>query len=295
MPGLPAIYHDGVIDVSHHNGTIDWRQVYAAGITFAFLKATQGTDYVDPTFRYNRIAALNAGIMVAPYHFLDASDGGRQARHFLAVSGAGKGAPVMLDWEQDGVGKSVLIAMGDQLASVTGRPPITYYGYSWVTVPDERLSAWPLMLPGYPKGNVPGDYRALVSRMPRLPAGRDPQRPYDFHQYTPAGHVPGIKGPVDRSIWVGTVAELRSFALVGKAPEPVAPPAIALPTHDLMLHSQGPEVAALQALLAAAGFALNADGDFGPQTRTAVKAFQQAHGLDPDGIVGPQTRAALAA
>ncbi|WP_162265107.1 peptidoglycan-binding protein [Polycladidibacter stylochi] len=41
-----------------------------------------------------------------------------------------------------------------------------------------------------------------------------------------------------------------------------------------------------------AGF-LSIDGDFGPQTRLAVKRFQRQQGLAPDGIVGPQTRKAL--
>jgi len=57
--------------------------------------------------------------------------------------------------------------------------------------------------------------------------------------------------------------------------------------------STGEAVAALQSGLEELGFAIDADGDFGPETQWAVVAFQKAHGLTPDGIVGPLTRAAI--
>jgi peptidoglycan hydrolase-like protein with peptidoglycan-binding domain len=58
--------------------------------------------------------------------------------------------------------------------------------------------------------------------------------------------------------------------------------------------STGPEVTALQRRLRELGFDPNGiDGQFGPGTEAAVKAFQQANGLTVDGIVGPNTRAAL--
>jgi predicted chitinase len=57
----------------------------------------------------------------------------------------------------------------------------------------------------------------------------------------------------------------------------------------------GAEVRTTQQRLAALGFAVGAiDGVYGAQTATAVKAFQQAHGLAADGVVGPQTQSALA-
>lgn len=60
--------------------------------------------------------------------------------------------------------------------------------------------------------------------------------------------------------------------------------------------SEGPEVSALQTQLRDAGFDPgDIDGKFGPQTRAAVTAFQQARGLQVDGVVGPQTRRALGA
>ncbi|MBX7096221.1 MAG: peptidoglycan-binding protein [Myxococcaceae bacterium] len=58
--------------------------------------------------------------------------------------------------------------------------------------------------------------------------------------------------------------------------------------------SRGPEVSELQQKLADAGFDPGpVDGQFGPMTRAAVRAFQEANGLTVDGIVGPLTWAAL--
>ena len=51
----------------------------------------------------------------------------------------------------------------------------------------------------------------------------------------------------------------------------------------------------LQLLLRQHGHAVDVDGDFGPQTEGAVRAYQQRHGLVVDGIVGPQTWQALLA
>jgi peptidoglycan hydrolase-like protein with peptidoglycan-binding domain len=55
----------------------------------------------------------------------------------------------------------------------------------------------------------------------------------------------------------------------------------------------GDEVKALQTILKQDGFAVDVDGVFGPTTESAVKTFQNEHGLQDDGIVGPTTWSAL--
>ena len=49
------------VDVSNWQGSIDWTKVRGAGKTFAFLKATEGKNYVDPTYAQNRQGAAAAG------------------------------------------------------------------------------------------------------------------------------------------------------------------------------------------------------------------------------------------
>jgi peptidoglycan hydrolase-like protein with peptidoglycan-binding domain len=56
-----------------------------------------------------------------------------------------------------------------------------------------------------------------------------------------------------------------------------------------------PAVSAVQSQLASRGVDIAVDGDFGPQTDAAVRAFQRANGLADNGIVGPRTWAALVA
>jgi GH25 family lysozyme M1 (1,4-beta-N-acetylmuramidase) len=216
---LPAMVFDAVIDVSHHNGAIDWPAVAGIGIALVFIKATQGVGFVDPTFDHNRSAAIRAGVLVAPYHFIDTADPSRQAAHFLTVTGLRAGDVAMIDWETETSAEAVA-AFGMAVADRCGRDPVAYYGFAQLDAPHPVLSRWPLMLPEYPCGENSGRYETLVSRPPRLPPGRADNwqagaRPCDFHQYTPSGRVAGIATFVDRSVWVGTASELKAWFATG--------------------------------------------------------------------------------
>ena len=218
MAALPEPVFDGVVDVSHWNGTIDWLAVAAAGIALVLIKASEGGGNFDPLYAKNRTGAEAAGLLVVPYHFVDAGAAGdAQAAHFLQASGIGKGEPAMIDWETPAPVDAV-VAIGEAIRAATGRDPTLYYGWAQLAQPDATLSGWPLMLPEYPQGKRAGDYASLVTAVPRLPPGRPSARPYDFHQYTEAGIVAGITGSVDRSIWVGTEAQLRAWHATGALP-----------------------------------------------------------------------------
>src|SRR5437867_1330928 len=57
------------IDVSHYQGAINWDDVASGGISFAYIKATEGTNFVDPLFAQNWAGAEAAGLRRGAYHF----------------------------------------------------------------------------------------------------------------------------------------------------------------------------------------------------------------------------------
>ena len=57
------------VDISHWQGAIDWTKVAAAGKKFAYMKASESTDFVDPNYTTNRAQARAAGLLVGAYHF----------------------------------------------------------------------------------------------------------------------------------------------------------------------------------------------------------------------------------
>src|ERR1044071_3304348 len=65
----PARYPVRGIDVSHHQGNIDWKSVKTSGITFAYLKATEGSDFADADFPANWHGSAKPGLVRGAYHF----------------------------------------------------------------------------------------------------------------------------------------------------------------------------------------------------------------------------------
>jgi lysozyme len=75
------------VDVSAHQGEIDWQRVASDGIEFTYIKATEGQDWVDEQFTTNWEGAAAAGIDRGAYHFFTlCAPGADQARNFLRVA-----------------------------------------------------------------------------------------------------------------------------------------------------------------------------------------------------------------
>jgi len=137
-PGLEAGERYGV-DVSNHQGEVDWTRVAANDMEFAYIKATEGGDFVDASFRQNWDGAGAAGLDRGAYHFFTlCRPGTEQAANFLDVVPADRDAlPPVVDLElagncserpdRDQVEREVR-AFLDTVESATGQTVVLYVG-----------------------------------------------------------------------------------------------------------------------------------------------------------------------
>ena len=83
----------------------DWSSYQSAtpdtsGLSFAFVKVTQGLSYTNPNWQPQRAHAASAGLVVGLYHYPDMANSAQsEADHFLAVAQPRAGEVVALDWE----------------------------------------------------------------------------------------------------------------------------------------------------------------------------------------------------
>jgi lysozyme len=128
IPGLNVI-----IDVSHHNGKVNFNKVAKAGIVGVIQKVTQGQIGVDPSYRSNRNKAKAAGLLWGAYHFGTNSDGVRQAEHFLKTVGDVSDTLLVLNFEPNPTGPTMSLTEAHafivHVAEKTGRFPGFYSGH----------------------------------------------------------------------------------------------------------------------------------------------------------------------
>ena len=184
------------IDVSRHQDVIDWPAVARAGIAFAWIKATEGGDYLDPAFRRNWTLSGTAGVRRGAYHFVywcrPAAD---QARWFVMnVPDDPDALPPVLDVEWNPQSRTcrgtvpratalaAITTIVAAMARATGRRPILYAPRDFFRdVLDGAPHDGPLWVRGLGR-TLPEEYRG---------------RPWRIWQHSETGEVPGIKGAVD--------------------------------------------------------------------------------------------------
>lgn len=191
------------IDVSHHQGHIDWGRVSRSGkCRWAYGKATEGTSFVDSRHAINATGARAAGVPFGSYHFArpnaGEADARAEARHFAGhLAGT---LPPMLDLEATTLPPdataSWALAFLDEVQRRTGRRPLIYVGSGFPMAGHAHLAAYDWWVARYPTSAVDPDPTRLARPRPRAPWGDR----WSIWQYTSSGRVDGIAGNVDRNV-----------------------------------------------------------------------------------------------
>ena len=198
------------IDVSHHQGAIDWPKVAGSGIRFAFIKATEGADHNDTRFAFNWQASAAVGIRRGAYHYFTFCTPGRaQAAHLVRRVPPGQlMLPPAVDVEYYGncanppSNAVILRELGvllEVLTAAYGRKPILY------TTNEVRLRLIGRAFHDYP----------LWIRNVYAPPWSLGVTGWTFWQHNDEGELPGVRTPVDLNVFHGDLAALERCAQVG--------------------------------------------------------------------------------
>jgi len=218
VTGRPAGYVGGLDISSHDHGKFEpqWQTEVAAGSEFVYIKATEGTTYVNPHFKSDYAAAKSAHRYVGAYVYArpDRGDPEGQADFFLKHAQFTKDEKTLvpfvdLEWPYEG------LALGDcynltpdqltawihafigRIESTIGRKPMIYTNTNWwnpCTANDTSFGGYPLDIAGYTKTPPP------------LPAG---WTSFTLWQYTPGNSE--RRSDHDRDVVAGGMAGLKSL------------------------------------------------------------------------------------
>lgn len=189
------------IDISSHNGNMNLYEAAKDGVEFAFIKASEGSDFKDKSFRRNYYKARNAGIKTGAYHFFRFDKGGiEQGKNLLeAIDNIELDLGIAIDVENTGnatgVGKETIIQNLAEMAeflNMNGYRPIVYTnkeGLEEYIVPS--LPGSPLWICSFNEIPINGEWL--------------------FWQFDHHGQVKGINGDVDLNTFCGDRRDWDNF------------------------------------------------------------------------------------
>lgn len=206
------------VDVSHYQEVDSWATVQAAGISFVFMKATEGTSYTDPYYNFRDTAIrANSTLLFSPYHFArpDSNTAVAEANYFYSVAAksmkAGNLLPV-LDLEDGGLttptatSRATLTAwataFSDRIYALAGVRPIIYvsgdYARNQLNTGVNSLDLW-YANPDYQVSSALNNFDAtsnygVWNGVPNAKGGSPTAAEWSFWQYNWNGEVAGIDG-----------------------------------------------------------------------------------------------------
>lgn len=207
-------------DISSYQGDPDFN-LLVKNANFVMIKATEGSDYVNPNFQRDQSEARRVGLARGYYHFARPSTGtppAAEVTHFLnTIGNLQEGEVLALDYEDTYTGDIVQWCKTflDTVLALTGVHALIYLNKSlvrnnnWQAVADEGYGLW---LACYDNNLITGAWRMV-----------------DIQQWTNAQVVPGLPGKVDGDYFFGTVEQFKLYGyhkpeVPGLSPSPSISP-----------------------------------------------------------------------
>ncbi|MFI9012348.1 lysozyme [Actinosynnema sp. NPDC053489] len=199
------------MDVSSHQGVVDWSHWWNQGMRFAYVKATEGTGYVNPEHGRQYDGSHQVGMVRGAYHFAlpDRSDGAAQADYFVDHGGGwtadGRTLPGALDVEYNpygdddcyGLTPEAMVAWVRQFSETyrarTGRFPMIYTSTSWWDLCTGRLGDFSTTNPVWV-----ARYAESVGTLP--------------HRWAAQAIWQHTSTPIDQNLFNGTMDDLVALA-----------------------------------------------------------------------------------
>lgn len=275
-----------IIDVSKHQGVIDWNKV-APKLDFCMIKASGLSK--DPRYDYNAKECMRLGVAFHAYHYLYSVSETAAKKEAKLFADSVKGTTPLvyvLDMEYPSIqankARKIAETFETELRRILGNDirvavyignhlykswALNYSRYDYVWIPRYKKND-----DGKPTGNKPNFY-------------------CDIWQYSSKGKIDGINGYVDLDILAGNKPMEYFTGKTNKNETTTIAVAKSLLGKRLLKKgSKGDDVRELQRGLIEMGYDVGkwgADGDFGGSTKNAVKNFQKKNGLLVDGEFGP--------
>lgn len=206
----PAAYPVHGTDVSKYQGIIDWPTAKANGVSFAFIKATEGGDRLDNLFQQHYEGAKRAGIPRSAYHF-----------YYFCTSAATQAAWYIANVPKDRTALPPVLDMewNDKSPTCKSRPSpevVRREMAIWLSTVGNHFGKRPIIYvtPDFYAENLDGyfqNYEFFVRAVADHPSNIYRGRSWAFWQYSGTGSIPGIKGQADMNVFSGSPAAFRKW------------------------------------------------------------------------------------
>lgn len=292
------------IDISMHNGSINFNSVKNNGIEAIIIKATEGVDYIDPNFETYYSQSHNMGFHIGFYHFMsEKTDPTKQAEDFYnAINGKEYDIIPVLDIEINKYNRSRkeisdrCIEFLTRFKELSGIDCVIYTGgFFGRDLLDDRVKQYKGWIAHYGVSSPMNTGFKVVG-----------------HQYTETGKVYGISGDCDMNNFNEGIllrsegisepkSETYEFfsnkarylqSILGIPSDNIWGPITDEAARNVIagIPYVTPELTRwIQRVLG-----INIDGVFYTETEAAVKQYQRNHGLVVDGLVGYNTLKSMA-